>query len=83
MDDLVHRPVPAPPAGWFRLLSTALRSDPSITTYTSKQKVPEQNLTIYEMASRVAEVRTRVPSTINSQRLFIGKSKLDRASRAS
>jgi hypothetical protein len=57
MDDPVHRPVPDPPAGWFRVLSTARLSGPSITTYRSRPKVPELNSTIYEMASNIADRR--------------------------
>jgi len=51
MDGLVHRPVPDLPAGWFRLSSTARRSGPSITTYTSMAKVQGQNSTVCEMSS--------------------------------
>jgi hypothetical protein len=53
MDGHVRRPGPDLPAGWLSQFSIVRLSGPSITTYTSDRKDPENNSTIYEMGSNL------------------------------
>jgi hypothetical protein len=53
MDGHVRRPGPDLPAGWLSQFSIVRLSGPSITTYTSDRKDPENNSTIYEMGSSI------------------------------